>query len=189
MILSESAADFAVRILEDAGTNAWYVALGPAETESILVKAIIEEANTIQEGSAAEAAVTTPANLISVLRRASARLVVAAGLNGFNGAAWSTLDSSRSRLMREGITTMVLSPAAFGSLQTNAPNLASWIGGAVFEIAAPVPHGSAERLTQLRAWAGLSDADVIGKGEEGTLPADPYFAEWLVLLGRGDLLG
>lgn len=124
---SESAADFAVRLLEDASMNAWYVALGPSESESELAGTIVKEANALQVSFAVAEKVTTPANLISVLRQAASRLVVAVGLNAFDAPAWSTLDSGRSRLMRDGVTALVLSKAAFGALQTHAPNLASWI--------------------------------------------------------------
>lgn len=46
----------------------------------------------------------------------------------------------------------------------------------------------AQRLEALRGWAARSDADVVRAAEQGTLPRDPEYAEWLVLLGRGDLL-
>lgn len=186
---TESAADFAARLLEDAGTNVWYVALSPPENATALAHVIVEEANAIEAGFAVAAVVATPADFISALRGAPNRLVVAAGLNAFDAPAWSMLDGSRSRLMREGVTALVLSPASFGSLQAHAPNLASWIGGAVFELAAPPSHGPEQRLEELRAWAKMSDAEVIAQAEQGTLRPDPYFAEWLVLLGRGDLLG
>ena len=185
----ESVPDFVARLLEDAGTNAWYVALSPDANETALAHAIVGEANAIEARFAVEVIAGTPANFISTLRNASSRLVVASGLNAFDARAWSMLDGSRSRLMREGITALVLSSASFGSLQAHAPNLASWIGGAVFELTAPPPHSPERRLKELRAWASLSDDEVIAKAEQGTLESDPYFAEWLVLLGRGDLLG
>ena len=46
-----------------------------------------------------------------------------------------------------------------------------------------------ERLESLRQWSGMTDEEVITRAEQGTLPGDPPYAEWLVLLGRGDLLG
>lgn len=185
---SETVADFAARLLEAAGTNIWYVALSPTGNETALANAIVEEANAIEAGFAVEAVAVAPEAFISALR-APHRLVVAVGLNGFDGPEWSALDSSRSRLSREGVTALVLSSASFGSLQAHAPNLASWIGGAVFQLAAAPPRSPEQRLEQLRTWANLSDKEVIARAEKGTLQPDPYFAEWLVLLGRGDLLG
>jgi hypothetical protein len=46
-----------------------------------------------------------------------------------------------------------------------------------------------QRLAALRAWASCGDAEVIQLAETGQLPRDPEYAEWLTLLGRGDLLG
>jgi hypothetical protein len=40
----------------------------------------------------------------------------------------------------------------------------------------------------LRRWSGLEDLEVIRRAEAGTLSPDPEYAEWLTLLGRGDLL-
>lgn len=45
------------------------------------------------------------------------------------------------------------------------------------------------RLAALRAWASRSDQEVLDAARTGTLPPDPEYAEWLVLLGHGELLG
>jgi len=44
------------------------------------------------------------------------------------------------------------------------------------------------RIAELEEWSGMTSKELISKGEGRTLGADPYYAEWLVLLGRGDLL-
>jgi hypothetical protein len=44
------------------------------------------------------------------------------------------------------------------------------------------------RIAELEAWAKMSSAQMVEKAQSGMLSADPYFAEWLVLLDRGDLL-
>jgi len=53
------------------------------------------------------------------------------------------------------------------------------------ELAAPDVE---ERLAILRNAHRLTDEQVIRMAEEGTLPREPSFAEWLLLIGRGDLL-
>lgn len=45
-----------------------------------------------------------------------------------------------------------------------------------------------ERLQNLREHGNLTDQQVIEMAEAGALPSEPYFAEWLVLLDRGDLI-
>jgi hypothetical protein len=44
------------------------------------------------------------------------------------------------------------------------------------------------RLVALRAWSGLSDAEMLAAVERGEIRLEPEHAVWLVLLGRGDLL-
>jgi hypothetical protein len=44
------------------------------------------------------------------------------------------------------------------------------------------------RLADLAAHYKLDNEQVIRLAEARTLPPDPEFVEWLVLLGRGDLL-
>jgi hypothetical protein len=48
------------------------------------------------------------------------------------------------------------------------------------------PESIEQRLVALRM--ALGDAEVIRLAEQGTLPLDPQYAEWLALLRRGDLL-
>ncbi|HEX8112037.1 MAG TPA: hypothetical protein VF516_30100, partial [Kofleriaceae bacterium] len=108
---------------------------------------------------------------------------------------WRSLDANRTRLMRGDVTILILDDDSAGRLENLAPNLASWVGGRVWRLAdgsaAPVlsPGEINQRLTALRAWSGRGDAEVIQLAEAGQLPRDPEYAEWLTLLGRGDLLG
>jgi hypothetical protein len=49
-------------------------------------------------------------------------------------------------------------------------------------------QSTARRLAALRAWASKTDGEVVAAARDGTLPLDPEYAEWLVLLGHGELL-
>jgi hypothetical protein len=106
-------------------------------------------------------------------------------------ADWRLLDRRRSTLAREGITVLLTTPASFSALMRVAPNLASWLGGFVFtheDPSAVTEQQRARRLAALRAWSGKTDEEVLADAEQGSLPRDPEYASWLVLLGRGDLL-
>ena len=74
-----------------------------------------------------------------------------------------------------------------------APHLASWIGGSIWEADVTSDllsdEEKAARLKALREWANLGDDEVLRRAQEGTLPNEPEFVEWLVLLGRADLIG
>lgn len=187
---SESVPDFAARLLEDSGSNTWSVAIVASSNEETTANDIVEEANAIEPGFATTAMLARPTDFFAAVAGAPYRLVVAAGFECFDESAWSMLDVGRSRLMRDdGVTALVMTAATFGRLQAHAPNLASWIGGAVFELGESERPSSDARLEQLRAYGKMSDEELIAKAKQGTLEPDPYFAEWLVLLGRGELLG
>jgi hypothetical protein len=119
--------------------------------------------------------------------------VIIAALDAWPPSEWRHLDELRSRFTREERTALVVSTATFENIMREAPNFSSWLGASVWTY---LPRSSEltqpereRRLEALRAWASLTDADVITRAEQKTLPPDPEFAEWLVLLDRGDLLG
>jgi hypothetical protein len=104
---------------------------------------------------------------------------------------WSLVDRCRSSLSRVGVLVLVTTPDSFGLLMQAAPNLASWLGALAYQYEDPSAQEAelrARRLATLRSWAQRSDEDVVRAARQGRLPADPEYAEWLVLLGRGDLL-
>jgi hypothetical protein len=122
-------------------------------------------------------------------------LLLASGLDGFTSEAWSRLDQRRSRRfqMRGAPVVLLLSGRDLRQLEQHAPNIFSFAEGAIFE---HDPHAGllsererVDRLEALRAWAQLTDNDVLKLAAEGRLPPQPEFAEWLVLLGQGDLIG
>ncbi len=44
------------------------------------------------------------------------------------------------------------------------------------------------RISALQAHFQLLTKDMVALAESGKLPTDPQFVEWLVLIGRGDLV-
>jgi hypothetical protein len=117
--------------------------------------------------------------------------VLLVSAEAYTQADWRVLDQRRSALAREGALVFVTTPASFAELMRVAPNLASWLGGLVFSHEDPDVMARAQigpRLAALQAWSGKSDAEIVEEAQRGTLPRDPEYAEWLVLLGRGDLL-
>ncbi len=105
---------------------------------------------------------------------------------------WSSVDLMRSALERKGPMILWISPDAFAGLSQFAPNVRSFVGASVFVAG---PDGSLmteeERQNRLRDLAqnyGQTDEDIIRKAQSNELPPEPHFVEWLVLLGRGDLV-
>ena len=76
------------------------------------------------------------------------------------------------------------------ALAAEAPNFWSWVGPRVWNLDPLAGQLDREaRLASLREGTGLSDAEMLLRVEAGALKLDPVIAEWLVLLGKGDLLG
>jgi hypothetical protein len=118
--------------------------------------------------------------------------VILLGLDRAGEAEWASLDVNRSALERPGALIFWLSLDSIARLNSQAPNLRSFMGGTIFVLSAEGDLMTEEelnnRLASLRAQFSRTDSEVIRLAEEGKLPPEPDFAEWLVLLGRGDLL-
>lgn len=175
-------------------SQGWFVLLKPAEREEDFLQDLAGE---LRVWLGAELRVIDMAtggveHLTRQLQEPPGDVVLVRGLDGWGATDWEDLDLNRSALQRPGAVILWVSGPAMESLFRHAPNLRSWIGGSQFD-AAPDPglmtEGERrERLAQLCAHFGLADSQVIGLAQKGSLPADPEFAEWLVLLGRGDLV-
>jgi hypothetical protein len=67
----------------------------------------------------------------------------------------------------------------------------SWIGASImrWQDAPDVEVVRSARLVELQTSYTMTNDDVVRLAESGELPPDPHFAEWLVLLGLGSLVG
>ena len=116
--------------------------------------------------------------------------VVLASIRQLDPASWQRLDAARTRFEAGPRVVLVMDASSRDALARNAPHLWSWIVPRVFEIDPDVGRLDVEaRLASLREGTGLSDEEVIRRARHGDLPPDPIFAEWLALLGRGELIG
>jgi len=86
----------------------------------------------------------------------------------------------------------VLSESAARHVFREAPHFARLFTGSVWDLSPEPDEMSAadrlDRLASLERWANLSTSDMIERAEARTLPPDPEYAEWLVLVDRSDLL-
>ena len=186
-----SVGELALRLIAIRGAAAYAAYLVAAGAVPDVIAELGEEHSAFDPELAIE--VLGPGRGEQLLRELArpTREVVVVDAAGYGDRDWGLLDRRRSSLARAGLLVFVTTPASFEKLMQTAPNLASWLGAFVFE----QPHDAAatastreQRLAALRSWAQKSDADVIQAATQGQLPADPEYAEWLVLLGRGDLL-
>lgn len=132
------------------------------------------------------------AELLERVRISDAPVIIVTGFQGWNDAAFAALDINRSRLETGTSLIFRMDQTTAARFLDRAPNLRSSIGTGVF-VYAPDPAVMtdaqvADRLSQLREQWGMADDEVVTRAKDGTLQADPEFAEWLVLLGRGELV-
>ena len=111
-------------------------------------------------------------------------------LRGLSDEALVELD--RTRDSRVGSTSQVFlgSAADLSRLARNAPHTWSLVGPDCWTLDPEADRLDVPaRLEQLRTLTGWTNEAVLAAAIAGTLPNDPVWAEWLALLGRGDLLG
>jgi hypothetical protein len=131
--------------------------------------------------------------LIEQVREAEQDYLLFWQLEAWEITDWRSFDALRSRLDKgEKGGLIVLTEQSIHSLVHNAPNLASWLGAKVFYFEKDAEIMTDKevnlRLGSLQEWAELSNDEVIQLAENRQLPHDPEYAEWLILLNRGDLL-
>jgi hypothetical protein len=105
---------------------------------------------------------------------------------------WRALDINRSGLLRLGPVILWLSSMGLTGLCEHAPNIRSFVGGSIVYLGilgdAMTASERQQRISDLESHFQITSAEVILQAESGTLPTEPHFIEWLVLLDRGDLV-
>ena len=100
------------------------------------------------------------------------------------------LDYERGRLLGGPRGVILTSETGVRTLAAEAPNFWSWVGPRVWSVDSRAGQLNRDaRLASLREGSGMSDAEMLLRVEARTIKLDPVIAEWLVLLGKGDLLG
>jgi len=190
-VTGASVDQLALRLVTVRGTAAYAAYLVDAGGANDAIAELADELRALDAALAVAClAPRTGEQLVTELARTASELVLVDG-TALGAAEWAVLDRRRSAISHPGVLVFVTTPDGFGQLMQAAPNLASWLGGLVFERVhdvAQLAHVREQRLAALRSWAHRSDQEVVHAASHGQLPADPEYAEWLVLLGRGDLL-
>jgi len=188
-----STGEFALRLSALRGTAAYAAYLADLAAVSTMTAELEEELGELMsDASVAQLAPRDGAQLIDELAASESELIVV-NARDFSGDDWALLDRRRSALAHRGVVVFVTTPTSFDDLMRSAPNLASWLGGEVFAHPPPDEIAAAarreRRLAALRTWGSKTDVEVVERARSGTLPRDPEYAEWLVLLGHSELLG
>ncbi|MGD0221448.1 MAG: hypothetical protein ABSF71_03855 [Terriglobia bacterium] len=182
------------RRLEIRGETGWVAVLTPATDSSASLDQLQTELQSVLQKPARviQLETSTFEELREALHQPDGDAVILSGGTGLTLEKWRSLDIMRSALERKGPVILWLSPGDVAHLIEHAPNIRSFIGGSIF-LAGPdrgimTETERQERLKELSQHFGFSGAEAVRKAQAGELPHEPEFVEWLVLLGRGDLL-
>jgi hypothetical protein len=178
-------------LLDDAPRS--WMALVPATRNGELQSDLTSELSAILERPVRVLPLAVPIEKLSEsLHEPSDDVVVLIGSPAIAVGEWSTMDMNRSRLEREGPAILWLSPEQVSQMSQYAPNIKSYVGGSIFRVTPDeIPINESDRkrrLEELSDQYGWSNQELISRASSGGLTSEPEIAEWLVLLGRGDLI-
>lgn len=177
--------ELASRIALDIWTGSWFVVGVDDEAEA---SALGEELESLIEADVPVVSVHDRDALVKGSRDHAAGVVVFLAPVPLQELH---LDEARSLLQREHAAALVVPAREVVRLLAIAPHFTNWSGNRAFIVEEDrylEKNAAEERLTALREHHGMSDEEFLAKIERGSLPLEPGHAEWLVLLGRSDLL-
>jgi len=182
------------RRLEIRGETGWLAVLSPAADSAADLDQLQSELQSILQmpSRVIQLERSTFEELREALHHPHNDAVILSGGTGLTQEKWRSLDLMRSALERRGPVVLWLSPGDIGNLTDHAPNIRSFIGGSIF-LAGPdggfmTEAERQERLKELSEHFGFSGDEAVRRAAANESPHEPEFVEWLVLLGRGDLL-
>jgi hypothetical protein len=180
------------RISSLPNANFWSVLVAPPEQQQQSLIELEESIPIFIDEAVEIIAITPDVEAIIHIVQASEAYILLWQFDTWQLEQWQQFDYARSRFSHDKGGILLLTPNSAKQFQTYAPNFASWIGSRVYELQLGLEilteAQSQQRLAALQQFTGKTDVEVIRLAEAGQLPRDPEYGEWLVLLGRGDLL-
>jgi hypothetical protein len=181
------------RISTLPSANFWSVLItAPNQQQQALTE--LEESIPIFIDSSVKVIPITPGleSVIAVIQASEDEYVLLWQFDSWQPEQWQQFDYGRSQFSHDKGGILLFTPHAAAQFQRYAPNFASWVGSRVYDLQLGLEilteTESQQRLEALQQSTGKTDAEVIRLAESGQLPTDPEYGEWLVLLGKGDLL-
>jgi len=182
------------RRLDIRGETAWLAVLSPAADSTAALDQLQTELRSILQKPARVIPLepSTFEELQAALHQPEDDAVILSSGTGLTQEKWRSLDIMRSAMERKGPVILWLSTDDVANLTAHAPNIRSFIGASIF-LAGPdggimTDAERQERLNELSQHFGFTGDEAVRRAEARELPHEPEFVEWLVLLGRGDLL-
>jgi hypothetical protein len=172
--------------------RSWMVLVPTAQNEEIQWE-LTAELSAILERPVRVIPLSVPIEELShSLHEPSDDVAVLMGSRTIEPREWSAMDMDRNRLEREGPVILWLSADQVSQMSQYAPNIKSYVGGSIFRLTrddSSIDETERQRrLEELSGHYGWTNQEVISRASADSLPPEPEIAEWLVLLGRGDLI-
>ena len=191
----QSSVDIARRLeIRGSDSRSWVVLLLPSGSSDTALRNLLGDLSSLLQRPTRVFDLRSSSfeKLSEILHEPEDDIVVLVAKTNLDTERWSALDLMRSGLERKGPIILWLSPDCVPNLSEQAPNIRSFVGGSIFYVG---PDGGLmseadrqKRLAELVQFYGLSNKEVVNRAQAKTLPSEPHFVEWLVLLGRGDLV-
>jgi hypothetical protein len=190
---SQSALEIAER-LQIRGANAWIAVLAPPDNAHEALNGLRAAMSSLLQTATRilDLKDSTFDNLFQNLHQPSTGGIILNAEGQLTPESWTSLDLMRSAMERSGPIVLWAPPEAIAKVSEFAPNVRSFIGSSVFNVGPDggfmTPDERKTRLEELVQHYGLTSEEFIQRVMAGQRGSDPHFIEWLVLLGRGDLV-
>lgn len=181
----------ALRIAARPNLGAWSLVLVPPGSSHAVAGALASEVASLGQGTIVHCDASR--NLRALAHEVASNRGAAIVVTGLEVNGWPALDLARS--LFEGAAEVIVVASAVDGIRlvSDAPHFASWFGPNIYSLDLAADDAAERertglRLAALRSRFRMTDAEVIEKAEKHTVPLDPEIVEWLVLLGRSDLV-
>jgi hypothetical protein len=117
-----------------SSSNIWQVVAGKPEREVEAADALVVELESLYDGPVRRAAAHSVEEWIAAIEADRDDVLVLCLESQLDERDWRIIDMQRSRLMRDGMTILVVGEDDLAAMVTAAPNLWSWIAGMVWTL-------------------------------------------------------
>ncbi len=184
------AGELASRLRSEMGMGTWFCIVAPEERLNDITQEI---EHALRVGKTKYVHLVLNGSAKPMRDAPPESIVLFTGFATFSDDEWHHLDELRSsRFVRHEPALLIMSPESRLKLARLAPNMASFLGGAFFGFDEQSGKLSEEerqrRLTDLQNQFEKTNEQMMAMASSGVALDEPEYAEWLVLLNRGDLL-
>lgn len=117
-----------------SSSNIWQVVVGKPEREVEAADALLVELESLYDGPIRRVAAHSVEDWLTAIEADRGDVLMLSLESRLDARDWRHIDMQRSRLMREGMTILVVSEDDVTTMVTAAPNLWSWIAGMVWAL-------------------------------------------------------